>query len=190
MVLGNWHSRERGSRSGRVGAAQLRRHDVDGDGRVRPGHEHLRPHLRDGRGGGGQGGRSPRRCRPPRPSPGRARPARAVAGPRQGVPPARHGGTVHRNHAHGMLRGCVRDPPNARDSRAARLDRAAESRADRARPRPDRASDRSRPAPHRAPPLPSALPFLLPLSSQRSRTSTRTRRTNACPSSARSRRTT
>ena len=50
--------------------------------------------------------------------------------------------------------------------------------------------DRSRPAPHRAPPPPSALPFLLPLSSQRSRTSTRTRRTNACPSSARSRRTT
>lgn len=84
------------------------RKDGDGDGRLRRWPVHLRAHLRHGRGGRVQGGRSPRqRPRLAWPPAGGARAPGGVARPGQGVPAAREGGAVPRDHGDRVQSRCV-----------------------------------------------------------------------------------
>lgn len=171
------------------------RKDGDGDGRLRRWPVHLRAHLRHGRGGRVQGGRSPRqRPRLAWPPAGGARAPGGVARPGQGVPAAREGGAVPRDHGDRVQSRCVSLEirlvgVDARVSRGVKpYDRARPSRAP-TRMRREMCLFRSclpraRSDPDPLPRDPSPSPL------QKSRSTTPTPSTSARASFARSRRTT
>ena len=171
------------------------RKDGDGDGRLRRWPVHLRAHLRHGRGGRVQGGRSPRqRPRLARPPAGGARAPGGVARPGQGVPAAREGGTVPRDHGDRVQSWCV-----SLEIRLVGVDARVFARRQTLRSRapvlrPDANATRNVPLPIVSPrarsdldPLPRD-PSPIPL--QKSRSITPTPSTSARASFARSRRTT